>query len=154
MILIIGYGNPLRRDDAIGHHVIGALEQRHIRGDIRLVSVYQLTPELVYAIREAEMVIFIDARTGGKSGDIVQETIQPETGTGAFTHHFSPATLLGAVHSFYGTCPAAVLVSVTGSDFAYGETLSPCVRLAVPLVLLKVEDIIRQHTECQPAGSR
>jgi hydrogenase maturation protease len=154
MILIIGYGNPLRRDDAIGQHVIEALKQRHMRGDVQLMSVYQLTPELVYTMHEAELVILIDARSGGKSGDIVQEKLQPETDSGAFTHHFSPATLLGAVKGFYGTCPEAILLSIAGSDFDYGETLSPCVRLAVPLVLLAVEEIIRHSTETKLLSER
>jgi hydrogenase maturation protease len=147
VILIIGYGNPLRCDDAVGDHIIQALEQRQIRGDIRLMSVYQLTPELVELIRQARCVIFIDARAGGNPGDIVRENVHPEIGTGAFTHHVSPSTLMGAAYELYGSSPEAVLFSVTGSRFTFGETLSPDVKLAVPLALMAVEEIIRQFSD-------
>jgi hydrogenase maturation protease len=153
MILIIGYGNPLRSDDAVGHHITGMLEQRQMRGDVQIMTVYQLTPELVETLRDAQQVIFIDARTGKKPGVIVRESVQPEVSTGAFTHHVSPSTLLGAAYELYGTCPEALLFSVTGSNFGYGETLSPYVKLAVPLVLIAVEEIIRQSAENQAQRS-
>lgn len=147
MILVIGYGNPLRNDDSVGHVIVEALENRHIRGDVRLMTVYQLMPELVDRIHAADYVIFVDAGGTGTPGDIRQEQVTPAPGGSAFTHHFTPATLLGAARGYYGACPPAVLVSVTGSNFEYGETLSPFVRLAVPLAVLAIEEIIRQVGE-------
>ena len=57
MILILGYGNPLRSDDALGQRVAQALRQRLKGGDFQVQTAYQLTPELV------------DLRQPGASGD-------------------------------------------------------------------------------------
>ena len=47
MILVIGYGNPLRGDDAIGHRIAQMMEQRLPDDEVQIQTVYQLTPELV-----------------------------------------------------------------------------------------------------------
>ncbi|MEO8391518.1 MAG: hydrogenase maturation protease [Chloroflexota bacterium] len=61
MILIIGYGNPLRSDDAIGQQIAQAMKDRLNRSDVEVLLTYQLTPELIYSISEAQLVVFIDA---------------------------------------------------------------------------------------------
>ncbi|MEP7293735.1 MAG: hydrogenase maturation protease, partial [Chloroflexota bacterium] len=64
MILIIGYGNPLRSDDAIGQRIAEMMEKRLKLEAVQVITAYQLTPELVEPIRDAQLVVFIDARVG------------------------------------------------------------------------------------------
>jgi hydrogenase maturation protease len=144
VILIIGYGNPLRSDDGIGQRMAQVVEAHLPRADVQVIAAYQLMPELVEPVSHAQFVIFIDARVGGTPGLIVQETVEPEAGAGAFTHHLTPATLLGAAYDLYGVCPQARCFTVTGSNFAYGERLSPPVQAAVPLLWVALQQLIAQ----------
>ncbi len=145
MILIIGYGNPLRSDDAIGQRIAEMMEQR--LNDVQVQVVYQLTPELVESVRHAEWVFFIDARVGETLGKIIQEAVEPQAGAGAFTHNVSPATLLGAVQEFYGMTPRGILISIVGASFDYGSQLSPKLNHLLRSLADQVESIIQNKKE-------
>ncbi len=43
MMLIIGYGNPLRSDDAIGQRLAQMMEQRLKPEVVQVITAYQLT---------------------------------------------------------------------------------------------------------------
>ena len=43
MILIVGYGNPIRVDDGVGQAVITEVEQWNLT-NVRSLSIHQLTP--------------------------------------------------------------------------------------------------------------
>jgi Ni,Fe-hydrogenase maturation factor len=94
-------------------------------------------------------VIFIDACMGGTPGLITQEVIIAQRGTGTFTHHLTPTTLLGAAQDLYGACPQAYCLTVTGYDFAYGEKLSAAVQTAVPVVCRALQNFIKQHKKAK-----
>ena len=58
MILVIGYGNELRRDDGLGPRVAASLAGPGVRA----LAVRQLTPELAEEVATARLVVFVDAR--------------------------------------------------------------------------------------------
>ena len=145
MMLIIGYGNPLRSDDAIGQRLAQLMEERLKPEAIQVISAYQLTPELVEPIRDAEMVIFIDARVGQRPGKVIWENVAPEMSTGAFTHHVSPGTLLGAADELYAFKPEGILISIVGADFEYGSELSSHLNGMLPEIIDQVEAIIKTN---------
>ena len=141
MILIIGYGNPLRSDDAIGQQLALALQTclPHLR--LQVQTCYQLVPELVSLVSEAQQVVFIDARIDGTPGDIFHQRITPDTGAGAFTHHVNPGSLLAAAHELYGKAPSGILISITGASFGYGSELSPQLQRKLPALVAQVKTI-------------
>jgi hydrogenase maturation protease len=147
VILIIGYGNPLRSDDAIGQRIAQMMERRLKGETIEVITAYQLTPELVEPIRDAQRVIFVDARVGEKPGTVMQESVIPETGAGAFTHNVSPGTLLGAAGELYGMTPAGILISIVGVCFDYGSDLSPELNRVLPDIADRVEAMIKTNEE-------
>lgn len=144
MILILGYGNPLRSDDAIGWHVAEAIEHRLMGKPVQVLTYFQLTPELVEPMRHAQLVLFIDARVGTTPGEVTCERVEPLLAAGTFTHHTTPGSLLAAARELYGTSPDVFLYSVTGAQFGYGESLSPSARAAVPVVLDAIEALLDQ----------
>lgn len=146
MILIVGYGNPLRGDDAVGQQMALVMEQRLKGEEIQVMTAYQLTPELVEPVRHARLVIFIDARVGETPGMIIQETVEPETGAGAFTHNVSPVILLGAAHELYGATPVGILISIVGATFDYSSELSPQLNRMLPILTDQVEEIIKTYS--------
>src|SRR4029079_16715395 len=74
-LLIIGYGNRLRGDDAAGYLAAESLRTLLIAPDIEILAVHQLTPELAEPIAVAGRVIFLDAAASGTPGEIVERSV-------------------------------------------------------------------------------
>jgi hydrogenase maturation protease len=144
VILIIGYGNPLRTDDAVGQIIAIALEGW--REDIQIQTLYQLTPELVEPISQADHVFFVDARAGAEPGVVYVEPVEPQVDddspAGAFTHHISPTALLGGALMLYGSSPTGTLISIGAASFEHGTMLSPQLFAMFPSILEQVQEII------------
>lgn len=136
--LVIGYGNPLRGDDGLGWAVVDALQDRT---GVTAVSTHQLLPELADRIAQAEKVVFVDATVEGEPGDIRVTAVFPQTIGTASTHQMSPGVLLSYVAELYGRCPPAHLITITGQDFGYTETLSPLLASKLPDILNNVCEI-------------
>ena len=147
MILIVGYGNPLRSDDAIGQQVAQTLKERLTRSDVQIQIVYQLTPELVESVSQARTVVFIDARVDGEPGEVISETIEVQPASGAFTHNVTPASLLAAAHELYGALPTGLLISIVGASFEYGTQLSALLNQRLPSITDQVETIIESSAK-------
>ena len=70
-VLVIGYGNSIRGDDAFGPLVAERLEQTLQADRVEVLSRHLLTPELAADVRDASLVIFIDASSDGPVGQTV-----------------------------------------------------------------------------------
>jgi hydrogenase maturation protease len=144
MHLMIGYGNPLRSDDGLGSYLAQTL-----RYDGEVMICTQLTPELAEPISRVERVVFLDAGIGGTPGEITCEKLAIRPGTGAFTHHVTPALLLAAAQDLYGAAPQAVLITVTGASFDYGCTFSPQIRALLPQIVSQAESVITTYLKAE-----
>jgi hydrogenase maturation protease len=128
LILIVGYGNPLRGDDAFGWRVAARLLELPPDPSVEILCLHQLTPELMDPLSRADFAIFIDAAASGEPGAIVERRIDPEpAASAAFTHHATPEALLAGTRALYSRAPEAVMISVAGADFSLGAELSPAV---------------------------
>lgn len=146
-MLIIGYGNRLRGDDAVG--VLAAERLRETVSDprVEIVAVHQLTPELAEPISRADRVIFVDACLQGPRGEISERPIRSEASPDtAFTHHATPQGLLAAALALYGRAPDACLISVAGADFSCALEPSFETRLSVDSVVGVLRRIIETGT--------
>ena len=52
LILIVGFGNPLRADDGVGWYVINLLQHVSFEHSVKLLACHQLMPELVEEVVE------------------------------------------------------------------------------------------------------
>jgi hydrogenase maturation protease len=130
-LLIIGYGNRLRRDDGVGIRAAELLRERLVNADVEILGVAQLTPELTEAVSRAQQVIFIDAAVDGAAGQIRRREIAPSAAGSRFTHQMTPEALLAGAAALYGASPPGVLYSISGESFEYGESLTSAVERAV-----------------------
>lgn len=136
-ILVIGYGNPLRGDDAVGQLVARAIAGRQLPG-VTALAYHQLVPELAEPVAAARAVVFVDAiaapaTPGAGAGPVVvARPVAPgaEPALAVRGHTADPAGLLALARDLFGRAPAAWVVPVPGTDFALGETLSPGARAA------------------------
>jgi hydrogenase maturation protease len=141
--LVIGYGNPLRRDDGLGWHVAQQVAGERFSNDVTVIAVHQLTPELAELTSQAGLVVFVDAQAGDNPGHIECCEVTPASEIGAaFSHEVGPDALLALAGALYGARPSALVLTVDGADFGYGIGLSDAVRAAVPAVLRRLRTLI------------
>ena len=87
---------------------------------------HQLGAHLIEPLREADLILFIDATIDNLEGGRVWCKIHPEAHILPYlTHHIYPSYLLGLIQDLYRRSTPAWLVSIQGYDFSFGEGLSP-----------------------------
>lgn len=126
-ILLIGYGNTLRRDDGIGIQVAESLAATDLPG-VRVQTVHQLVPELAAELAEARAVLFVDATLDPGRIAVELTPVAAQEITDGSTHHVDPRTLLALTRAVYGRAPEAWWLTVPGQDFGFGEGLSATAR--------------------------
>jgi hydrogenase maturation protease len=136
-VLVVGYGNTLRGDDAFGPVVADRLRQIVDSDRVHVLSRHQLTPELAEDIAVCDRVIFIDASRASPAGELVCRPLDAgESGAAALVHTVGPDQLLALARLVYGRAPPATLVTVGGQSFELGDRLlSPPVATAVELAV-------------------
>lgn len=156
--LIIGYGNPLRGDDGLGWHAADRLTDILHETKARVIACHQLAPELAEPVSRAGLVIFIDAERLRPAGRLFRRRIRPAAAPpAAFSHHLTPAGLLGWAKAMYGSYPQAMVFSVSGESFSFGEKLSPAVSAVLRELTEQVCDLVRRREKrdtrkSKPAG--
>jgi hydrogenase maturation protease len=139
--LVIGYGNPLRGDDAAGREVAAAVAGWGLP-DVQALAVHQLTPELAGPLAGARLAVFVDAYHAPDGGAVNVRRLGRARGPAALGHTGDPRFLLGLAQALYGRRPRAWLVTVPGVDFAFGETLSPAAWDGVRDALRRVAQLL------------
>ncbi len=135
-VMLIGYGNPLRSDDAIGWRAAGELSRELASDEVEIVACHQLNPEMAEAVAQTKLVIFIDACTDGTPGRVTRKEVRPAAfSPDMMSHHLDPASLLACASELYGKAPKAVVICVTGDCFGFGRELTPTVERAFPGVV-------------------
>ena len=152
-LLIIGYGNGLRRDDGAGLVLAEKLAVKlSTRGvAVHQLAVQQLVPELALTIANADLdgVLFVDTVADRGVTKIIFHSLVDAAIHVALGHHLTPQALLLYAARLYGHCPPAWLVAIPGTDFGHGEGFSPqTTQLLADVAPLAttVLDAIRSHT--------
>jgi hydrogenase maturation protease len=149
-ILIVAYGNPLRRDDGIAWRAADALEGKFSSTEVEILRLHQLAPEIADTIRHRELVLFIDAVCiddieNVSPGEIrvreVSAEENRERNPGQFSHVYSPAKVLDLARELYQAAPKAFVITVAGEDFGHGESLSPGAAAALPSLVAQIESL-------------
>lgn len=135
-VLVVGYGNPLRRDDGAGPAVAGRFAGRP---GVRVVVAQQLVPELADELGKCERVVFVDAAAGADRVEV--RPLAPANVEPALGHSGDPAWLLGLTAAVYGKRPAAWLVTIPARDLGFGEGLTVATAAAVENAVARVEEL-------------
>ncbi len=140
--LVIGYGNPMRRDDGLGWRAVEALSRELPADLVECISVQQLTPELAERLSALRAVIFVDARAEGEPGSLECRRVRPRPHESPLLHELDPPGLLAIAKALYGANPKAAVVSVAGESFEHGSGLSPAVEATLPDVVAAVRRLL------------
>ena len=125
-VLIFGYGNPGRQDDALGvmlaDHMEKWAEEKGIKS-IDFDTNYQLNIEDALTISEYDMVIFADASIEQITGFKLTKVI-PSQKTEFTMHAMSPDFVLHLCQSLYDKYPSTYLLHIKGFEFEMKEILT------------------------------
>lgn len=152
-ILVIGYGNELRGDDAVGPYIakiVAGWEADHVTA----IAVSQLTPELAAQVGEASCVVFVDAaheslehiRVKPVRGEIPVSSSGPAC---TLSHACTPTALLSLSQLLYGNHPHAWMMEIPATNFQLGQEFSSETEAGIQAALAEMECILRQGELCQ-----
>ena len=153
-ILVIGYGNSLAGDDAIGFYTVQKLVSSELPGNVTVKYIHQLMPEHSEEISEYDIVIYIDAEESGSYGSLnCRKIIANELrDNGTFAHDYTLESILLMTIQLYGKLPEIYLITVSGKSFLTSDRLSPEVEKRIPDIIDVVFSIInlKEHSSDIP----
>jgi hydrogenase maturation protease len=127
-ILIFGYGNLSRGDDALGVLMLEHIEANFDLKNIDLLTDFQLQIEHALDLENRELVVFVDASV--KSEIAFEFTrLQPVRDLSHTTHAMSPAAILDTYQTIKKQMPPPCFLLAIGADsFELGEDLGNTAR--------------------------
>ncbi len=166
--LVAGFGNIFRRDDGLGPVVVNAVRSHvgrpaldalddgydDLGHSVDTIVLHQLVPELAETVKDYDLLIFVDAHVGTIPEDIHEEKLTAGYEAPLVSHQFRPATVLALSQQMYGRAPEAVLLSIKGNDFDFGEGLSAeaasLVAPAAERIIALIAEVSAPLTEDRP----
>lgn len=156
VILVLCWGNPLRRDDGAAWAVAESVRARLGRAgaephSVQIVTAHQLLPEHAVWVAGSEVVLFVDAEVPRtRHGVPCWRRVQTEgvaPAAGSITHFLSPTGLVAWARTLYGRAPRDVyLVSIPAFDLGHGEGLSARTHAAARRAAAQVVALVRRRT--------
>lgn len=157
-IVVLGLGNPVLRDDAVGLRVAAALasllEADPIEG-VRVATSTRGGFELIDLLAGVQEAIIVDCVTGSASepGVIRHLTLQEVAGSARLVgaHDISVATAFDLAGELGIEMPASVeIIGVEGADtLTVSEDLTPQVEAAVGVLARELHALLRRRASCR-----
>lgn len=119
--LVIGLGNTLRGDDALGR--IAAERVRSV-ADPEKISVIDRcspTPELAAELCQVALAVFLDASVDGPADHPIVRRLERRDSGDPLGHRLDLGTLLDLSHQLYGHAPEAFAITFRGNSFDYSD---------------------------------
>lgn len=123
-ILVFGYGNPSRGDDALGPLLLDDLERTIALDNIELLTDFQLQIEHALDLQNRSLVLFVDAATNLENS-LTFTRVSARQNHSHSTHAINPETVLSVYQNIIRQePPPCFLLSIKGESFGLGEDLS------------------------------
>lgn len=141
-MLVIGFGNPGRRDDGLGPAAAERLLARSIPGVV-CDSDYQLGIEDALACANHDIVVFVDAARGLRK-PFAFTKIKAEGNMPPMSHALRPEAVLAIAAELYGRRPDARLLAIRGHGWKIGEGLTEKAEKNLALALEFLEGFLKE----------
>jgi hydrogenase maturation protease len=112
--LVIGYGNPGRKDDGLGPALAEAVTARNLKG-VSVEQNYQLMVEDAARVAEHDLVVFADAHRSCDPPFTLYE-VEPDPEPTFTTHSVSPGAVLSLAREHFGAKAKAYVLGIRGYD--------------------------------------
>ena len=152
-VLVLGYGNPGRRDDGLGPSFVEALDRMGLP-DVDLESAYQLQAEDAAAVADHDVVVFVDADVSCPDPFEIRPVL-PAGEPRFSTHSLAPETVLSMAWKYLEAMPEAYVLAIRGEDFdGFGVGLSDRARRNLSAALGFIEKFLEERTSsCEKAST-
>jgi hydrogenase maturation protease len=157
-IIVVGVGDPYRRDDGVGPAVVAKLRERDLSEAVLATSLGR-TEELIKLWDGADLAIVVDAMRASPAhpGRVHRLAVQPgsaERVRAAGSHGMDLGAAVELARE-QGRLPnRLVIYAVEAADVAYGVGLSPAVETAVEHLADEVTLVVWAARRARPAALR
>jgi len=138
-LLVIGYGNTLRRDDGVGVKVAEAVDALDLPG-VETITRHQLVPELAEPVSQACIVVFVDADIKAER-EVDMDPIEPADIAQILAHAVDPRSLLALSKKIYGRAAEGWTLSIPIEDMDFGDGLSPLARAGLGAAVTLIQNL-------------
>jgi hydrogenase maturation protease len=122
-ILVFGWGNPSRGDDALGPLLVERIETMRLP-DVECLTDFQLQVEHALDLKERRQVLFVDASID--IATIAATRIEPNRDTTFSSHAMSPQSVLQTYLDIENSAPPpSWLLAIGARSFELGDPLTP-----------------------------
>jgi len=143
-VLLFGYGNLSRGDDALGPLLLEYVESHCNLEQIEILSDFQLQIEHALDLEDRLLVLFVDASVSCV-GAFDFAAIEPSRDKSYTTHAMSPAAVLDVYQSIKKQIPPpCFLLSIKAEKLELGEGLSPQAKNNLDLACQFAEQLLQQ----------
>jgi hydrogenase maturation protease len=124
-VVVFGWGNPSRGDDALGPELLARAERLAPPTlDVRFVPAFQLAPEDALELVDRDLALFVDASCAG-AHPVELRRVGAASASSFTSHVLSPEGVLELYRSVTrAEPPQAYVLAVRGESFELGEGLS------------------------------
>ena len=123
-VLVFGYGNLSRGDDALGPLIIEYIEQNSYFDGLEVITDFQLQIEHALDLETRQLVLFVDASVACEQAFSFVQLV-PEQDRSYTTHAMSPSSILSVYQQVvHKQPPPSFLLSIQALDFELGTGLS------------------------------
>lgn len=121
-VLVFGWGNPSRGDDALGPLFVERFEALQLPG-VECLTDFQLQVEHALDLKGRARVLFVDASID--TATFTATRIEPQRDTSFTTHAISPQSVMQTFFDIEKAAPPPCwLLAIGGTSFELGEPLS------------------------------
>lgn len=122
-ILIFGWGNPSRGDDALGPLFVERIEALRLPG-VECLTDFQLNVEHALDLLGRERILFVDASLAAEP-PFLQRRLFPAHDVSFSTHAMTPEAVMQVFVDLHDTePPPCTLLAIRGERYELGETLT------------------------------
>lgn len=126
-VLVFGWGNPSRGDDALGPLFVEAVEAMELPG-VECLTDFQLQVEHALDLKGRERVLFVDASASAEAPCELQG-IEAARDASFTSHAVSPQSILQVFKDIEGRpAPRSALLAIRGESWGLGAPLGAAAR--------------------------
>jgi len=123
-ILVFGWGNPSRGDDALGPLFVERIAAMHIPG-VECLTDFQLQVEHALDLTDRQLILFVDASLDCEV-PYRHSRLSPGHDHNFSTHAMTPEALMQVYFDLHDDDPPPCeLLAIRGESFELGKPLSP-----------------------------
>ncbi len=141
--LVIGLGNTLRGDDALGRIAAARVRQAVDRQAVKVIDCCSPTPELALELSQVTRAVFLDASIEGPADQVVVQRLAEGNLVEASGHRLDLGTLLSLSRRLYGHAPEAFAITFRGQTFQFSDQrLTPAAEAAVETIVAETLGLV------------